>query len=202
MTFDPTLAYDVPLNLGVGATGLGLSLDASAQVNLMAQLNLQMEFGLNLKNFLANPSGGVSSSDAFVEVDNASVSGNVSAQDLNFNANVGFLQAGVVDGSATLNATGMVSIQNPDGTKPILLSNIGAAQVAFSTPTSVISNGQTEPANFLHVSLPLQANIGGVSVLPVSSAPPTVSIDSDNLFDGGSPPSRRVISPRSPASAR
>src|SRR5262249_10958874 len=134
---------NLPLNLGTGAESLGLSLDASANVDLAARLNLDVEFGIDLTQFLSNPPGGISDNDVFVQVNNASASGHIHPDDLNFTATLGFLQAGVSHGTADLNATAVVSVDN-NGNKRLTLHDLTTLNLVnlihLTTPTSTLDN--------------------------------------------------------------
>lgn len=193
LRFDMALALaaqrkGINLNFGAEADSLGLSLGANAVVDLSANFDLVFSFGFDLNPALA-------AADAFfVRIDDLSVSGRVlagiadirtpdrpvedrligaepSGSGLNFNLNIGFLDAQIRGGSLDLNAKLAAEFTNPDD------DPAGNITLRELTDTPVGDLIDLTPTGTLAATLPTSVKLAGYTAIS-----PTIKVTSEDLF--------------------
>jgi hypothetical protein len=194
--------HNIPIKLGVAADSLGLHLDASAKVDLTASMTFDFSFGVILDPNL-DPR------DAFfIQPHSLSFNGSVHASPANFGVTVGFLKAGVQNGTIDLN--GSISVHFKGFEEPQPLRDSFAGEDDFnSAPLPGDPNTGEAPdvqehlltqsdlqgtsvgdlisdvtvSGSLDAKLPIVASLGGV-VIPGAA---TITVTDSDLFDGNLP---------------
>lgn len=179
---------DAKFNIATQVASPQLNLNASVDLNASGSLNGTFELGLDLDAIDPGQSASAWLNQAFFvrqigATPLLSLSANAQTSNVNFNANVGFMEARVVNGSASLNAVRDVRLTNADGdafgriTLGELRGTPLADLVALTRPTS---------GNELNISLPMSGSIGNYS-LQLASATATISIVDGSVLDGTAP---------------
>lgn len=163
----------VPFNIGATPSGLPITGDANAKINLGVGLDFNFSFGFDL-------SEGISQQEAFfVRVQNLKTTANVQQTGLNFGASVGFLQAQVQNGSVGMDAEIDVALNNPDHDAQ---GNVTMSEMLGTTLDDLVT--LTKPVANLTANLPVAAQAlgsfaGGQATVTVSGNPfstPTVGV--------------------------
>ena len=185
LVFDLDLALggskSLPIDLGTAASGLGLSVNASATLNLDAGVRFVSAANENTPKFSfgVNLSPGIAAGDAFfVRADKFVATASVSATNLNAGITAGFLGAQVVGGSVALYGRVTGALTDPNGDGRLTIGElVAAAADAFSNLT---------PSGTLAATLPVQATVGGQ---PLATGPnqPTILINDADLFADPAP---------------
>jgi hypothetical protein len=181
VVLDAHRAANLPIDLGAQGKNLGLSLDASAQLAVDAELKADLSFGIDLTSFLANPSGGIGAGAVFVKVDDLEAHANVQASNLNFGATLGFLHLGVAGGSAAVSGSANVTVSDP-GTDPGTEPDGKISLAELQGVSSLASLVSFTPAGTLQVVLPVSASIGDFSTPTDPASQPTITISDSDLF--------------------
>ena len=166
--FDGAKTASLPINLGLDAGALGISVDASAKLDLATLLDFDFTMGIDL-------TPGLSAAQAFfIRVTNLNLSGRISAlNNVNFGITAGFLGAGVQNGTVDLSAALSSTFNNPDNdaANRITLAELLAGDVV----------NLNAPTGSLNVVLPVIATLGGQSVAGGGPVP-TIRITDPNVF--------------------
>ncbi|WP_152049608.1 LEPR-XLL domain-containing protein [Tautonia marina] len=165
LAFSPSRSEVLPINLG--ENDFGFDPGALPSAAFETSLTLDFTFGLDLTEGLAN------SEAFFVVVDAFSAGGSVSAADLAFDANLGFLATTISDGEAELAASVELTLNDPDANGRITLSEL--------VGTSLDELVDLSPAGTLAVSLPVAATIGTFNL------DGTLLLNDSDLFDATPP---------------
>src|SRR5262249_1578908 len=154
------------IDLGTGANSIGLSLDATAKLDLTAALRFVDKNNPNLPKFSfgVNLDPNIDPADAFfIVADNLAVTGTAHASNLNFGANVGILAGGVKNGTVSLDAGLNVSFKDPNNDGRLTL-----AELVETPPGQLVS---ITPTGALTATLPLQANLNGADLFSAGNLP-------------------------------
>lgn len=172
-------------------SSLGLSFSSSGKVNLDTSLDLSFSFGvdltpglsdadaffINLYNMSASAHIGAGnfppddSSDSKEEDADGANTDQMSSDGLNFDANIGFLDAKVVNAAFELNADATVKLNDPNPSD-------GHITLAELKGTSLSSLVDLEFDGDFKAHLPVSVSLAGLQ-----ATSPTVDIESDDLFD-------------------
>lgn len=144
-------------------TALGLNLPSNVQLTVSGSAKAKFTVGLDLS------SGSVSTSSAYVKVNEISAGASVAATGLNFGLNIGPMGAGVTGGTINMSAKGSVGFSDPNSD--------GKITIAEFTGTTVTAT----PSGTLDVNLPLTVNFGGYD-FKVAGAAPSIHLTSANVF--------------------
>jgi 6-phosphogluconolactonase (cycloisomerase 2 family) len=175
---DANRSTNLPLDFGVSAQHAGLELSGSATTSVNTALNLDLDVGIDLTNL--EQSSSITSKDVFFQINGASASVSVAATDLNFNVDLGFLQAGVTGGMASLNAGATLTFQKPGAAdNKVTLFDLDTANNPAAV--SIASLLSIQPASALSATLPLQAFINGKPIASGNDIP-SIVISGDDLF--------------------
>jgi hypothetical protein len=182
--------FDVSLDAHVSGTfpfTLDLGRDAHTVYGLKAaastfgtgsadsDLNLRFSFGMDLDPYLADPSHGFQRPDIFLQFDSFVVSSTVQATGVNADLNVGFLQARIVNGSAQLNPSVIVTFANPDGSRKVTLQDLWSP----NPDLEYIRRTHLTPISPFGANLIIDASLGGYDFATTS---PRITASSTNLF--------------------
>jgi 6-phosphogluconolactonase (cycloisomerase 2 family) len=181
---------NIPLDTGADVANLGLAFPTSAQVDLLASLNLDAAFGIDLHDYLTNPTQPVPAADTFFQVNTFAAGAHVHDDYLagdptdfpgiNTPATLGFLTVNVVNGSFDLDATANVTVQKSGGSTKITLADVANTGLAGLVNIT--------PAGTLNVNLPVQGGIGSFQTPtitdPTDPTVPRIEVLSSNLFSG------------------
>jgi hypothetical protein len=174
----------VPINLGSTALDSKIALGADAQIQAAAALSYSFSFGVDLRT---NTTPALTLEDRlFFRFDKLNLSVSVDASQFNAGLRIGFLSAGVVNGSARLQAGIGLRFNDPNNDGRITLTELlGDNDVPDSGQPSLVSFS-TEGA--LCVTLPVQALLGTFKLGDPSTA---ITLTDPDLFDA-TPPDFRL----------
>ncbi|MGE3312307.1 MAG: hypothetical protein AB7O66_20265, partial [Limisphaerales bacterium] len=161
---------------GFGPEANGLGLDLSIPVEARLGLDAQFTLGMSLAGYLANTGAGLSKADVHLDFDRLETTLAISVPDIDTAVTLGFLSAGIENGSASLSTTVNFSIH---GGTPVSL-----AELESVLATSLVSLAPA-PVGTLLVTLPLTATVGGTDL--AADCSPTLTISDANVFDGTAP---------------
>jgi len=163
LVFDATRTSTRAIDLGAGADDHGLSLDAAAEVGLATSMSLDLTFGFDMTPGL--PAGQA----FFVRVADLDLTASVDQPgDLDFDLQVGMLDASVTGGAAELAAEIDVTVIDPDAD-----GNVTLTEIQGTTLSGLVA---LAPTGSLTVSLPVHAEVG------TWSADGTISLTDADLF--------------------
>jgi len=138
-----------PLSLGPSNDNIDAVVSGSANVDLDVAVDFSFAFGINL------PGVDAASADAFfIQVASLTATGSVSASNLNFNLRLGFVDAAVTNGSATLNGSVTVGLTDPNPDGRITQAEFTGTPLATLVSTSLSGSAA--------VSLPLTVDLPGM----------------------------------------
>lgn len=179
---------DAKFNLATQIASPPIKLDAQVDLTAAGALSSTFEIGLDLQAIDPNQGVGAWLNQAFFvrQVGGgplATVSATAQAQNVNLAVNLGFMEASVAGGSASLNAVREVRVANVDGdafgrvTLGELLGTPLSDLVTLTRPTS---------GNELSINLPVSGSFGAYNVQAgVASA--TIAITDASVLDGVAP---------------
>ncbi|MBL8533161.1 MAG: hypothetical protein JNL33_04830, partial [Betaproteobacteria bacterium] len=166
---------DLALNLGTDASGRGISLDASANIDLSASIGFADAANVNIPKFRFGVDLSSSSADVldrfYIKADRLVVSGSASASDVDFGARIGFLGAGINDGDIDLDARVEVLFNDPNADGRITGSEI--VDTPFDTLLTANATGS------FNATLPLQVETG----LGIDPNLGTITLSATDIFD-------------------
>jgi hypothetical protein len=181
LVIDGQRALQVPLDLGTAAQNLHLTLDPSAQLNVDAKVKADVTFGIDLSHFLTDPSS-ISLGDVFFQVHDLEAHASVQANAINVGVKVGFLQAGVRNGSVALNAAVKLGVTDP-GTDPGTEPDGKISLAELQSVSSLGSLVTLKLTGTLRVLLPVFASLGSAFSTPSDPAQqPTITTTDADLF--------------------
>ena len=155
-----------------------LSVNGSFPLTVEATFELDFILGFSLKTFIANPTdpSSLTEDHVFFEVKDFRVIAEIATKDIDAEINLGFLAAGIEDGSLSLQAGADISLDDLAGGDGILtLTEI----LAGNFDLSVAAFGS------MHADLPITASIGGSNLTFGST--PRIILDDPNLFTNPPP---------------
>ena len=164
VNFDLAKSIALPINLGTEASALGLQLGAGGIVNVDLAGDFDLGFGIDLGGGLAD------AESFFLTPGQLSADLDVSST-LNAGLNIGFLQAGIVNGTVSLDTHLDVGLKDPNNDGRITLSELQGNAIAS------LIEFVPAPVADLDVNLPIEASVGGFT------ATANLHIADDNLFE-------------------
>ncbi|MBI4325898.1 MAG: LEPR-XLL domain-containing protein, partial [Chloroflexi bacterium] len=163
------------LDLGADVSDLGLSLNAAVTADVLVELNLNFSFGLKLDDYLNN-SIPLRPDDAFLRVNQLSLSAAIALSDVNVNIALGLLDASIQNGTISMNVdldATLMDLTPADG--GITLTDLRALNFSFE----IASSGT------LDVELPIAAQLGTFEFGAGRS--PRILITDSDLFSAPPP---------------
>lgn len=154
------------------AFGFDLSIPAVASLGFETQVVL----GMDLSGLLDSPSTGLGKDDVTLEINQLRTTLDLVVADIDATVQLGFLTAGIVDGTAEMHAAVDFSF---NAGAPLTLASLQAVSVATLVTAP-------SPTGTLNVRLPLTATIGGEDTTPLDCEP-VITINDSQIFDGTPP---------------
>ncbi len=161
---------------GFGPEANGLGLDLSIPVEARLGLDAEFTLGMSLSGFLSNTGAGLSKADVFLNFNRLQTTLDLSATNIDTPVTLGFLTAGIANGSATLSTAVNFTVNSGNPVSLVQLESVLATSLVSLTPS---------PVGNLLVTLPLTATVGGTDL--TAGCSPTITISDANVFDGTSP---------------
>ncbi|MCC7373311.1 MAG: M10 family metallopeptidase C-terminal domain-containing protein [Verrucomicrobiales bacterium] len=155
------------------AFGFDLSIPAVATLGFEAQIAL----GMDLSGLLDSPSSGLSKQDVTLAIHQLRTTFDLVVEDIDATLQLGFLTAGIVDGTAELHAAVNFAV---GGGAPLSLATLQSTNL-----TTLVSTAPG-PVGTLDVRLPLTASIGEGAATPLDCEP-VITITDGQIFDGTPP---------------
>ena len=164
------LAFDLGDDLtSLGLSDYGISLDASGQIDATVTFGCDVTLGFDTSH-------GSGAAAAYIQVQDLTFGAELSASNMNFAANVGFLGADVVDGTFQMDID--IAAQLNSGNR-LYVSDLASRPI---TDLLVLT-----PVGSMSVNLPIRASIGDWSTDDIAGSPPAILITDTDLFDSTSP---------------
>ncbi len=161
---------------GFGPEAAGLGLDLAVPAEGVLGFEAKVVLGMDLSGLAGSPAPGIAKDDVTLEIDRLRTTFRLDVPDFDATVSLGFLTAGIVNGSARLDAAVDFSVH---GGNPLSLDRIesgtGAAFVSASPA----------PTGTLEVRLPLSATLGEADT--ELACEPLIVIEDGNLFDAAPP---------------
>ncbi len=175
---------NLPLDFSAAAQDLGLSITGGASANVDVALDVDADFGINLSNLLNT--GSISSQDVFFQLNNALATAQLNATNVNLGVQLGFLDAGVTNGTVNLTAGAALTVQKPGSSPGTYDNTITLYDLDSASNPNALSLGSLisfQPTSSLTANLPLQASIEGTQIFTDPSNPPSIQITDADLFN-------------------
>jgi len=161
----------LPIDLGADAAAYGITAGLGLQVEVLAEVKIDLTIGFDMGS-------GVSADKRFfLRIGNFQATASIRAENLNAEINVGILGAAVVGGNVRLAASLTGILANPDGDAR---RNISLFELNQFQQNNFLT---FKPRGTFQASFPIRASLGSI-VIPGN---PSVSLTTDNLFDGRAP---------------
>ena len=168
LDFQATQISSTGFDVGSNATPYGLQIEGSPTVTLTTKLNLDFTFGIN-----ASASNGF-----FFNVGSLTASASAQMKNPSFAAQLGFLGIQVQNATIDLDADLSATISDPS---QIATNDVTASALENDSVSDLVTVVATSQS--LSAMLPIQATLGTWT----AAGSPTVTISSDNVFDGTAP---------------
>ncbi len=176
-------AADAPLDLASVGTSLGLPIGPDGSVTVEVDGTLEatpternptgFAFGIDL-------TADVPFADRFfIQIDTLRLGAKVHASDLDFTLDLGFLEAGVRDGTITLDVQVDAMFQDPNGDGRLTFGELSST--ALDDLIEIVGSGQ---GTDLIAVLPLTARLGNFEI-PGAGQQVRLHIEDENVLDGG-----------------
>ncbi len=173
LLFDMARALTLPLALPSNAGAVGLTLNASVMLLLLASLKVNLSFGIKLNGGLL----AINDESTFVKVNQILIQGSARADNIGVGATISGTSMAVLNGTAALTAAMNITFTDPNAD--------GRITVAELKRTSFSSLANFTPDGSLYVRLPLDRPVPGFDSFNFGN--PIVIIRHDHIFGGTLP---------------